>query len=133
MPLFDTDTISRTLRPRRNEALLLRFAAVPPDEQLISAITYGELLYGALRRQRSDLLEAISALANKMPILPFDEAAAEHFAHLRVTLERTGTRLDEPDLRIAAIALANDLTLVTGNERHFRRIPDLRVENWLTD
>jgi tRNA(fMet)-specific endonuclease VapC len=131
VPLFDTDTISATLRPRRNESLLLRFAAVPSDEQVISAITYGELLYGALRRERRDLLEAVAAVANKMVILPFDEAAAERFAELRVALERSGQRLDEPDLRIAATALAYDLTLVTGNERHFRRVPGLRVENWL--
>jgi tRNA(fMet)-specific endonuclease VapC len=46
-------------------------------------------------------------------------------------LEERGLPLADADLRIAAIALANDLTLVTGNVRHFRRIPDLAVENWL--
>jgi tRNA(fMet)-specific endonuclease VapC len=44
---------------------------------------------------------------------------------------RRGQRLDGPDLRIAAIALSRDLTLVTGNVRHFERVPGLRIENWL--
>ncbi|HSR22290.1 MAG TPA: hypothetical protein VLW53_01985 [Candidatus Eisenbacteria bacterium] len=50
---------------------------------------------------------------------------------MRADLERSGRPLAEPDLRIAAIALAHDLTLVTGNGRHFSRIPGLRVESWL--
>lgn len=64
-------------------------------------------------------------------ILPFDRAAAETFGRIRAELERTGTSLAEPDLRIGAIALARDLTVVTGNTRHFARIPGPRVENWL--
>jgi len=47
------------------------------------------------------------------------------------TLERSGRRLAEPDLRIASIALSRDLTLVTGNVRHLARVPDLRIEDWL--
>jgi tRNA(fMet)-specific endonuclease VapC len=65
-------------------------------------------------------------------VLPFDELAAEVYGPLRARLESEGRRLDEPDLRIASIVLARDLTLVTGNERHFARVPDLRIENWLT-
>jgi tRNA(fMet)-specific endonuclease VapC len=53
------------------------------------------------------------------------------YGRLRAQLEREGRRIGEPDLRIAAIALARDLTLVTGNVRHFQRVPDLRIENWL--
>ncbi len=64
-------------------------------------------------------------------IVPFDEPAAGLYAEIRVALEASGQRLDDPDLRIAAICLAHDLTLVTGNVRHFERVPGLRVENWL--
>jgi len=46
-------------------------------------------------------------------------------------LERVGVRLDEPSLRIASIALAHDLTLVTGSARLYDRVPNLRIENWL--
>lgn len=65
-------------------------------------------------------------------VLPFDAAAAETYGSLRAGLEASGRRLAEPDLRIASIALARDAVLVTGNERHFRRVNGLAVENWLS-
>jgi tRNA(fMet)-specific endonuclease VapC len=55
----------------------------------------------------------------------------EHYGPLRARLEQAGRRIDEPDLPIASIALSHDLTVVTGNTRHFARVPGLRVENWL--
>ena len=64
-------------------------------------------------------------------ILPFDRTAAEAFGSIRAELERAGTPLAEPELRIGAIALTNNLTVVTGNVRHFARIPGLQVENWI--
>jgi tRNA(fMet)-specific endonuclease VapC len=129
--LFDTDTISAVLRPRPDLAVARRLAAIAPDEQFTSAITLGELLFGALRRGRGDLIERIRTLAETVPVLPFHEAAARTYAELRTELERRGTPLAEPDLRIAAIARSFDMVLVTGNERHFRRVPDLLVENWI--
>ncbi len=53
------------------------------------------------------------------------------FGYKRAGMERRGTPLGEADLRIGAIALSRGLTVVTGNVRHFQRIPDLSVENWL--
>jgi tRNA(fMet)-specific endonuclease VapC len=53
------------------------------------------------------------------------------YGPLRAELEAQGRRLDEPDLRVASIALSRDLILVTANTRHFRRVPQLKVENWL--
>jgi tRNA(fMet)-specific endonuclease VapC len=129
--LFDTDTISAVLRPRPDLGVARRLASVSADEQFTSAITLGELLFGALRRQRTDLIERIQALAERVPVLPFHEPAARAYAELRTELEHRGTPLAEPDLRIAAIALTFNLVLVTGNERHFRRVPNLAVENWL--
>ena len=72
-----------------------------------------------------------SLLTSMHAVLPFNEAAAEIYGALRADLERIGKRLDDPDLRIASIALSRDLTLVTGNVRHFERVPGLRIENWL--
>ena len=63
--------------------------------------------------------------------MPFDREAAEVYGPLRAELERQGRPLAAPDLQIAAIALSRDLTLITGNVRHFGRVPGLRVENWL--
>jgi len=64
-------------------------------------------------------------------ILPFDRASGEIYGSLRADLERSGTPLAEPDLRIAAIALTNNLTVVTANVRHFSRVRELRVESWI--
>ncbi len=64
-------------------------------------------------------------------ILPFDAASAEEYGRLRAYLDRQATPIGDADTRIAAIALANDLTLATGNLRPFLRVPDLHVENWL--
>jgi tRNA(fMet)-specific endonuclease VapC len=118
------------LRPRPDLSVARRLAAVPARDQFTSAITLAELLFGALRRGRVDLIERIQAVADTVPVLPFHEPAARVYAELRTELERQGTPLAEPDLRIAAIAVTFDLVLVTGNERHFRRVPYLLVESW---
>ena len=66
-------------------------------------------------------------------VLPFDTLAARTFGALKASLERKGTPLAEPDLRIASIALARGLILVTRNTRHFQRVPGLTVENWIDE
>ena len=67
----------------------------------------------------------------KMWVLPFDEEAAEEYGRLSAQLEAQGTPIGEADTQIAAVALANDLTVVTGNVRHFDRVPGLTIENWI--
>jgi tRNA(fMet)-specific endonuclease VapC len=129
--LLDSDVLSAVLAVRPNLAVVRRLAAVPPDEQTTSAVNAGELLFGAIRRDRLGLLERVEALLDVMAVVPFDESAARVYARLRADLEAAGTPLAEPDLRIAATALAYGLTLVTANERHFRRVPELALENWL--
>ena len=129
---FDTDVLSATLRANPSLALVRRLARVPPSTQMTTAITVGELIYGAARRGSPTLTRRVRDLLDAaLAILPFDRGAAEVYGELRATLEREGRRLDEPDLRIAAIAVSRDLILVTGNVRHFARVPGLTVENWL--
>jgi len=129
---FDTDVLSATIRRDPSLPLLRRLAQVPPSEQFTTAITMGELLYGAYRKDSARLGDSVRDLIRgALTILPFDEAAATIYGPLRAQLESEGRRLDEPDMRIASIALSRDLTLVTGNVRHFTRVPELDVENWL--
>jgi predicted nucleic acid-binding protein len=129
---FDTDVISAAMRPAPPMQLIRRLARTPVGEQCTTAITLGEILYGAARVGRPGLVEQLRTLVTTAhAVLPFDEAAAGVYGPLRSELERVGRRLDGPDLRIAAIALSRDLTLVTGNVRHFERVPGLRIENWL--
>ena len=132
MYCFDTDLLMATMRREPSLALVRRLAVVPPDHQHTTAVTVGELLYGAARSGRPDLAGRVLALLDEaLTVLPFDGAAAGVYGPLRAELARSGRPLAEPDLRIAAIAIAHDLTLVTGNGRHFARVPGLRVENWL--
>ncbi|WP_267913575.1 PIN domain-containing protein [Rubrobacter xylanophilus] len=96
--------------------------------------TLGELIYGAhrLREHTATLMQKIEdTLLPNLPVLPFDAAAARRYGELRAELERLGTPIGDVDMRIAAIALTHGLKVVTGNERHFRRVPGLRMENWL--
>jgi tRNA(fMet)-specific endonuclease VapC len=120
------------MRPTPPLHLIRRLARIPREEQCTTAITLGELTYGAARRGGTELVALVRGLVlSGGRVLPFDRRAAEVYGPLRASLEREGRRLDEPDVRIAAIALSLDLTIVTGNIRQFERIPGLRVENWL--
>jgi tRNA(fMet)-specific endonuclease VapC len=131
---FDTDVLSATVRRDPPLHLIRRLARTPPTEQCTTAITLGELVYGVHKRASPALAERVQELiVSAGRILPFDDDAARWYGQLRADLERAGTRVAEPDLRSAAIALACGATLVTGNVRHFARIPGLRVENWLVD
>jgi tRNA(fMet)-specific endonuclease VapC len=130
---FDTDVLSAVIRRDPPLALIRRLAQTPPEQQFTTAVTLGELLYGAARRGSATLTNKVRELViGALLVLPFDERAAEVYGPLRAGLESEGRRLDEPDLRIASIALSRGLTVVTANVRHFGRVPDLKVENWLT-
>jgi tRNA(fMet)-specific endonuclease VapC len=134
MYCFDTDTLSAVIRRDPPLHLIRRLAQVPPADQATTTITLGELLYGAARRGSERLTRQVrEVVSTATSILPFDNEAAEAYGPLRARLEGEGRRLDEPDLRIASIALSRGLTVVTGNVRHFARVPDLAVENWLAE
>jgi tRNA(fMet)-specific endonuclease VapC len=134
MYCFDTDTLSAVIRRDPPLHLVRRLAQVPPTEQATTTINLGELLYGAAKRGSERLTRQVrEVVSTAASILPFDEQAAEVYGSLRARLESEGRRLDEPDLRIASIALSRELTVVTGNVRHFARVPDLAVENWLVE
>jgi predicted nucleic acid-binding protein len=129
---FDTDVISAVMCASPPLHLIRRLARVPADQQTTTSVTLGELLYGAARTKSVKLERRVRELVTgALLVLPFDELAAEQYGVLRARLEREGKRLDEPDLRIASVVLSRGLTLVTGNVRHFERVPNLQVENWL--
>lgn len=132
MYCFDTDTLSAVIRRDPPLALIRRLAQLSAADQFTTTITLGELLYGAARRGSPQLTARVrDVVAIASTVLPFDERAAEVYGPLRAELEANGRRLDEPELRIASIALSRDLTVVTRNVRHFARVPELAVENWL--
>jgi tRNA(fMet)-specific endonuclease VapC len=131
--LFDTDTISNLLRKHPFPGLLRRLVGIPAERQFTSTITVGELIYGAYRSARPEyFLAKLDRLVwPNINILSFDEAATRRYGQLRASLEKAGVSFSEPDLRIASIAMAGQLILITGNTRHFSRITGVQVENWL--
>ncbi|MBI4492318.1 MAG: PIN domain-containing protein [Chloroflexi bacterium] len=136
MYLLDSDILSNLMKRVPSVALIAKQAAVPAEHQFTSSITLGELVYGAHRlgARGPELLQRLEkSLLQNLPILPFDAAAARRYGEVRAELEAQGKPLADADLRIAAIALARNLTLVTGNVRHFERVAGLAVENWLEE
>jgi tRNA(fMet)-specific endonuclease VapC len=132
--LLDTDVISNLMRRAPSPTLIRRLAVIGPEAECTTSITLGELVYGAQRLtdRTAELLARIERLIpEQLPVLPFDESAAHRYGSLRAGLELAGTPIGEADMRIAAIALAHGLTVVTGNVRHFQRVPGLEVEDWL--
>jgi tRNA(fMet)-specific endonuclease VapC len=138
MYLFDTDVLSWLAKKRRPASLMSRLAAIPAAMQFTTAINVAEIYHGIYRLEVNDaarerLLEFFDGqVFPRLSILPFDKEDARAYGRLRASLERTGRPRFEPDLQIAAIALRNELTVVTANVRHFTGIAGLRVENWLS-
>ncbi len=94
-------------------------------------ITYGELWRGVQKsQQRERNLAALMQLVSILPVTPLPIETGRYYGQIRATLERSGTPIGNNDLWIAAHALAENLILVTNNEREFARISDLRIENW---
>jgi len=133
MFMLDTNIISYWMRG--DPTVTARIKERSPSDLSLSAITLAEILYGiekspVKKRERRSRIEKISSL---LSIYPFDEAAAEHYAVIRAQLERKGEVISERDTQIAAIAVANRLTVVTHNVKEFRRIKKLTVEDWAAE
>jgi tRNA(fMet)-specific endonuclease VapC len=128
--LLDTN-ICIYIRQKRPEEVLRRFRKLRPGEAVLSVITYGELLYGAAKSaHRTEALEKLRELVRLLPALALPETAAETYGAMRAELELKGEMIGNNDLWIAAHALADGLTLVTNNEKEFRRVRGLKVQNW---
>ena len=131
MYMFDTDILSNLMRKSPSHELQARIGAVPVEEQFTSSITLGELVYGAHKRRSERLLKEAERVMAHLQILPFDADAATRYGEIRAELEADGTPIGEADTRIAAIALVRGLIVVTGNIKHFGRVRNLCVQEWL--
>ena len=129
--MLDTD-ISVSVIRRRSRSVLKRFESVTATSLCISTITYGELYFGAVK---SDFVErnvyVLKEYANRLQVLPWNRDAASVYGHLRDHLEGSGNPIGVLDTLIAAHALSLNATIVTNNVRHFGRVPDLSLENWV--
>lgn len=128
--LLDTDISSYIIR-RRPAKVRDRFRALGSDGLAISVITEAELRYGAARDQaRPEILADVEDFLARLAVREWDRAAALHYAEMRAHVERAGKPVGNMDLLIAAHARSLGAVLVTNNQRHFRHLPGLEVENW---
>ena len=128
--LLDTN-ICIHIRRRRPPAVLARFQQLKPGEAVLSVITYGELVYGAEKSQfREQASRQLAELASLLPVMELPFRAGEFYGSIRAGLEAEGCTIGNIDLWIAAHAKAASLILVTNNEREFRRVQGLDIQNW---
>jgi tRNA(fMet)-specific endonuclease VapC len=127
--LLDSDICIFVMK-RRSPSLLRRLDQRAVSSA-ISVVAYGELAFGvAVSVRRDEAAAHLAALLETLQVLPLPLEAARCYGEVRTELQRAGRPIGSNDLWIAAHALADNLTLVTNNEREFRRVPGLRVENW---
>jgi len=128
--MLDTNACVALIR-RHDERILGRVKRCRPEELCVSAVTLSELEYGAARsadtpKNRLALAEFMTPIA----VVPYDDTVAVSYGRIRTELESKGMPIGPLDTMIAAHALSLGLTLVTDNEREFRRVPGLMVQNW---
>ncbi len=124
--LLDTDFCVHVLRGRPWARAAL--AAVKPSDVAISAITLAELEVG--KRLDPKRAGPVDAFQKAVPVLAFGPFEAERFGRVQSVLIQSGTKIGDMDALIAATALASGRVLVTGNLRHFERVPGLKIADW---
>lgn len=128
--LLDTNTCIRYLNGD-SESVRSSLEARAPSEVFLCSMVKAELWFGAAKSRFPERSRAVlGVFFATFGSLPFDDLAAQAYATIRAQLERAGTPIGPNDLVIAAIAAANQATLVTHNTREFGRVEGLRWEDW---
>ena len=131
--MLDTNICIYVLKKHSNK-LRHKFKAI--KDICISSVTYGELCFGIengnnnLKEERWRQLEIFT---QRLLIEPWDENAGRHYGSIRAQLKKEGTPIGNNDLLIAAHARSINAVLVTNNVREFNRVPNLTVENWVSE
>jgi tRNA(fMet)-specific endonuclease VapC len=128
--MLDTNICSYIIR-NRPESVKRKLKEIERfHEVALSSVVASELLYGAYKKGSQKLIEVVKHFINCFVIYDFDLKAAEEYALIRTDLERKGVIIGAYDLQIAAHAKALSAVLVTNNEKEFRRVEGLKIENW---
>ncbi len=114
-------------RPAR---VLERFKRFAVGDLGVSSITVAELAFGVAKSRSARNRSALEAFLLPLNVAPFDLIAAFAYGDLRAELERRGEPIGALDMQIAAHALCLGVTVVTNNEREFRKVPGLKLDNW---
>lgn len=127
--MLDTNIVIYTMKNRPGQ-VKKRFQQ-HDGRMAVSAVTLGELVSGAEHSQEAEKnLADIEALVARLEVLPFENKAAYHFGQIRAALYAAGSPIGAYDMMIAGHARALGLVLVTNNQKEFRRVPGLLLENW---
>lgn len=128
--LLDTNIVSDLLR--NPQGVVFRHIARAGENRVCTSIVVAcELRYGVLKRASKRLADQIEAVLSALRVLPLEPGVDQHYAQIRLALERRGTPIGANDLLIAAHARASALTLVTHDAGEFQRVPGLKVRDWL--
>ena len=133
MPRYLLDTnICIYIKNHRPAEVLARFSKLPPGSVAMSVITYGELHFGVQKSAKpKESRRTLEQLVELIPALALDESVSLQYGKIRQHLQASGKPIGNNDLWIAAHAVAKKLILVTNNLAEFKRVPGLRVENWV--
>ena len=134
--LLDTNIVSEPVRKSPNTEVVKQLKA-EAGGLAIAATTWHELLFGVLRMNRSQKRPALeqyllSTIQPEVPVLPYDVDTATWFSQERARMSREGLSPSYADGQIAAVAVVNNLILVTRNVADFAHFSDLQVINWFT-
>ena len=128
--LIDTN-ICIYIMNKRPIAVIHKFKQFDVDEICVSTITVSELQYGVSRSRDHRLnKQRVEEFLSPFEISAYDEFAANIYGDIRHQLEKTGEPIGPLDLLIAAHALSGNFVLVTNNEKEFKRVKNLKIENW---
>lgn len=128
--LLDTSVLSRLIRQPQGP-VAERIARVGEANVLTSVIVACELRYGAAKRGSRRLTRQVEAVLGAMTVRPLESDVERLYASIRTALEKRGTPIGAHDMLIAAHARALGAVCVTDNVAEFRRVPALKVENWV--
>ncbi|MBP9884700.1 MAG: type II toxin-antitoxin system VapC family toxin [Leptospiraceae bacterium] len=118
---------------KRPESVYKKFKKVNLENISISSITDFELRYGVEKSQKLEKnVQILEEFLGYLNILPFDTSDSMIAAAIRNRLEKKGEMIGPYDILIASQAISRDLVLVTNNEKEFKRIKELKIENWLS-
>jgi len=129
--LLDTNICIYFLN-RTSKRLIDHFHRLLPAMIKISSITVAELFYGADKsKARIKNRKIAEEFVSTFQIIPFDSRCCNSYSKIRNSLEKSGSPIGPMDMLIASICLANNFILVTNNTKEFKRITELKLENWL--
>ena len=128
--MLDTNICIYAIK-HKPEKVFQKLQEVDPADVCISSITYAELVHGVEKSAAIDKNRlALSLLLANIEILDFDVDAAECYGKIRADLEKKGTPIGPLDMMIAGHAMSLGYKVVTNNVNEFKRVSDLKVENW---